>query len=287
MLNGSPTLPATALGGQLDRFNFAPFTSSSSARRSCGFISLTKELGENANCGCARSITAAILEPAAPLPLFVGPDAGNGNRLDCITIDATNPFNPFGTLQSGRTADCSASNGQVANYAFIGRRVVENGPRRYDQSVDTYYVAATVDGSFQWLAMMDWDVTRFWGRNRAEQESTAYQRLDLAQACRSPMHCALRAVKPSAERARHAAMLNLCLLTSATAAASGWDFSPTFPADCSSCPAAPQASPSSSTSRPSGRFDPILSSGRPWLRHPGAAHHRRLRRNEVCELACR
>ena len=69
---------------------------------------------------------------AAPLPLFVGPDAGNGNLLDNITIDATNPFNPFGKLRSGRNLD-GTSNGQVPNYAFIGRRVVENGPRRYDQ----------------------------------------------------------------------------------------------------------------------------------------------------------
>ena len=107
---------------------------------------------------------------AAPLPLFVGPDAGNGNRLDCITIDATNPFNPFGTLQSGRTPDCSALNGQPATYAFIGRRVVENGPRRYEQSVDTYYLAATLDGGFQLLNNdWNWDVNLVWGRNKAEQ----------------------------------------------------------------------------------------------------------------------
>ena len=63
---------------------------------------------------------------AAPLPLFVGPDAGNGNLLDTISISATNPFNPFGV-----TLDAT-------NYSFIGRRFVENGPRRYSQSVDTY-----------------------------------------------------------------------------------------------------------------------------------------------------
>jgi len=74
------------------------------------------------------------------LPLFVGPDAGNGNLLDTIVIDATNPFNPFGTLGP-------------ATYAFIGRRVVENGPRRYDQQVDTYYGAATWTAPSRWPAM--------------------------------------------------------------------------------------------------------------------------------------
>ena len=57
---------------------------------------------------------------AAPLPLFVGPDAGNGNLLDRISIDATNPFNPFGvTLESGFNLDGTPS-GADANYAFIG-----------------------------------------------------------------------------------------------------------------------------------------------------------------------
>ena len=103
---------------------------------------------------------------AAPLPLFVGPDAGNGNLLDTITIDATNPFNPFGQRRLTRRHRTAG-----ANYAFIGRRVVENGPRRYDQSVDTYYVAATLDGSFQWFGHdWYWDVNAVWGRNRAEQD---------------------------------------------------------------------------------------------------------------------
>ena len=102
---------------------------------------------------------------AAPLPLFVGPDAGNGNLLDTISIDITNPFNPFGTT-ARRRSDGTAD----SHLAFIGRRVVENGPRRYDQSVDTFYVAGTLDGDVQ---MFDndwyWDVNLLWGKNEAEQ----------------------------------------------------------------------------------------------------------------------
>jgi iron complex outermembrane receptor protein len=171
--NGAPTLASyRPWAGNSDRFNFAPFNFIQvPLERYGGFVNLTQELGSNVNFKIRAVYNRRnSSNQAAPLPLFVGPDSGNGNLLDRITIDATNPFNPFGTLRSGFNLD-GTPNGQVANYAFIGRRVVENGPRRYDQSVDTYYVAATLDGSFQafghdWY----WDVNGVWGRNRAEQE---------------------------------------------------------------------------------------------------------------------
>ncbi len=155
-----------------DRFNFAPFNLIQvPLERYGGFVNFTQELGGNVNFR-ARAVynRRNSANQAAPLPLFVGPDSGNGNLLDNITIDASNPFNPFGTLRSGRNLD-GTPNGQVPNYNFIGRRVVENGPRRYEQRVDTYYVAATLDGSFQWFGHdWYWDVNGVWGRNRAEQD---------------------------------------------------------------------------------------------------------------------
>jgi iron complex outermembrane recepter protein len=173
VIGRSPTLADYRnFAGAPDRFNFAPFNFIQvPLERYGGFLNFTQELGENVNFrlrGVYNRRNSS--NQAAPLPLFVGPDAGNGNLLDRITIDASNPFNPFGTLRSGVNLD-GTPNGDIPNYAFIGRRVVENGPRRYDQSVDTYYVAATLDGSFQafghdWY----WDVNGVWGRNRAEQE---------------------------------------------------------------------------------------------------------------------
>ncbi len=109
---------------------------------------------------------------AAPLPLFVGPDAGNGNLLDTITIHSTNPFNPFGvTLDS-------------TNLAFIGRRVVEGGPRRYNQQVETWYAAATVDGDFE-VGGRDWywDVNAVYGRNDADQ--TVFGNINAANLARA------------------------------------------------------------------------------------------------------
>ncbi len=155
-----------------DRFNFAPFNFIQvPIERYGGFVNFTQELGPRANFNLHAIYNRRnSSNQAAHLPLFVGPDSGNGNLLDNISIDATNPFNPFGTLRSGRNLD-GTPNGDVPNYAFIGRRVVENGPRRYNQSVDTYYVAATFDGSFDMLGHpWNWDINLLWGRNRAEQE---------------------------------------------------------------------------------------------------------------------
>jgi iron complex outermembrane receptor protein len=154
-----------------DRFNFAPFNYISTPLERYGaFATVKQELGPDIN------LSAKVLwnrrnskNQAAPLPLFVGPAAGNGNLLDRITIDATNPYNPFGTLNSGLNLD-GTPNGSAANYDFIGRRVVEGGPRRYDQKVDTVYGTATLDGKFglfghQWF----WDINGLYGKNDAKQ----------------------------------------------------------------------------------------------------------------------
>ncbi|MBA3512022.1 TonB-dependent receptor [Sphingomonas sp.] len=170
--------------GASDRFNFAPFNFiATPLERYGGFANFRQELGE------ATNLTAKIVlnrreskNQAAPLPLFVGPAAGNGNLLDLITIDATNPFNPFGV-----TLDSS-------NLVFIGRRVVEGGPRRYNQKVDTGYGTATLDGKLglfgrEWF----WDVNGIYGRNKARQRmlgninaANLQQALGPVAACTAP-----------------------------------------------------------------------------------------------------
>ena len=170
----NPTDPASDYKAftTADRFNFAPFNFIQvPLERYGGFVNFTQDIGERSHFNIHAVYNRRnSSNQAAHLPLFVGPSAGNGNLLDRITIDASNPFNPFGTLRSGLNPD-GTPNGQVANYDFIGRRVVENGPRRYDQQVDTYYVAATLDGAFQMFGHeWNWDVNALWGRNKAEQE---------------------------------------------------------------------------------------------------------------------
>jgi iron complex outermembrane receptor protein len=146
--------------GAPDRFNFAPFNFIQTPLERYGvFANLKQELGDVANFSLKGVWNRRNSKnQAAPLPLFVGPDAGNGNLLDTITIHSTNPFNPFGV-----TLDSS-------NLAFIGRRVVEGGPRRYNQKVETWYASGTLDGSFQFGSRdWYWDVNALYGRNKAEQ----------------------------------------------------------------------------------------------------------------------
>lgn len=149
----------------LDRFNFAPFNFILTPSERYGvFVNFGQDLGGSMRLSLKGAYNHRDSKNrAAPLPLFVGPDSGNGNLLDTIIIDASNPFNPFGTLDSGAT-------GGTRNYDFIGRRFVENGPRRYSQEVDTLYFAGTLEGDFgvgerNW----HWDVNALYSENTAKQ----------------------------------------------------------------------------------------------------------------------
>ena len=167
-------------GPASDRFNFAPYNFLQIPLERYGlFVNAKYELADNFNF----SIKGVWNErksknQAAPLPFGTGPAAGITCVLDAISIDATNPFNPFGvTLQSGLdSTTCSSSqptaspNGQASNYDLILRRFVEGGPRRFSQKVDSSYVVATFDGSFNiggrnWY----WDVNGVYGHNQANQ----------------------------------------------------------------------------------------------------------------------
>jgi iron complex outermembrane receptor protein len=144
-----------------DNFNFAPFNYLETPNKRVGvFGNLKYELAPDINFS-AKAIynhrTSA--NQAAPLPLGIGPDLGQGNILDTITISASNPFNPFGVdLVAGE------------NYAQIRRRLVEIGNRRYFQTVNTTYGTATLDGRFSALAGdWFWDLNGVYGRNKAKQ----------------------------------------------------------------------------------------------------------------------
>ncbi|KQU56027.1 TonB-dependent receptor [Sphingomonas sp. Leaf339] len=150
-----------------DRYNFRPVNYLLTPNERIGaFINFSGDLGDNVKFSTKVIYNRRTSDnQAAPLPLFVGPDAGNGNLLDTISIDRTNPFNPFGvTLSTG-------ANGVPANYAFIGRRFVENGPRHYSQRVSTMYVSSTLEGQIPigngtWY----WDATAIHAETEAKQK---------------------------------------------------------------------------------------------------------------------
>jgi iron complex outermembrane receptor protein len=95
---------------------------------------------------------------AAPEPLFFGPEAGAGEILDNLVWPADHPFNPFGIEMGPDTL------------SFTGRRPIEAGPRVFEQKVNTWYISAGVDGSFDMSgSSIYWDLTGIWSQNDATQ----------------------------------------------------------------------------------------------------------------------
>lgn len=143
-----------------DRFNFGPFNYFQIPLERYGaFANLKYELAEDINFS-VKGIwnRRKSKNKAAPLPFGIGVAAGITPVLDNTTIDATNPFNPFGV-----TLDSS-------NFDFILRRFVEGGPRRFSQEVDTLYGVATLDGRFDMFGRdWYWDVNGAYGKNEADQ----------------------------------------------------------------------------------------------------------------------
>ncbi|HEX7943200.1 MAG TPA: TonB-dependent receptor, partial [Phenylobacterium sp.] len=146
-----------------DRFDFQPYNYiMTPLERISLFGSVVQDITDKIQFrGRATYVQRKSANQAAPLPLFVGPDSGNGNLLDTVNVDASNPFNPFGfTLQPG-------------TYSFVGRRLIENGPRHYEQEVDTWNVTGTFSGDFQVAEKTwHWDVNALYSRNHADQTFT-------------------------------------------------------------------------------------------------------------------
>lgn len=176
-----------------DRFNFSPFNYFlTPSERYGGFVSAKQELSDSVNFRAKLVYNRRNSQnQAAFLPLFVGPDAGNGNLLDTISIDATNPYNPFGyTLSAG-------GNGTPATYSTVRRRLVEAGQRTYSQTVDTMTMSGGFDGSFdigdhKWY----WDATAFFGFNDAKQLFTGNINAALLQQALGPVGACTGACVP-------------------------------------------------------------------------------------------
>jgi iron complex outermembrane receptor protein len=143
-----------------DRFNFSPYNLVLTPSRRMGvFSGVTYKLTDRVNLrGKASYVNRQSLNQAAPEPLFIGPEGGNGNRMDRIRIDATNPYNPFGFTFDPAT-----------NPFVITRRPLEAGPRRFEQNVNTFYVSGGLEGTFGEQKRWSWDTTLAHGINRAEQ----------------------------------------------------------------------------------------------------------------------
>jgi iron complex outermembrane receptor protein len=158
-----------------DRFNFAPYNLILTPSRRIGsFGQVTYKLPHDTEFrGMATFTNRQSINQAAPEPLFIGPEAGNGNRLDTIGVDVTNPYNPFGFTFDPAT-----------NPFVITRRPLEAGPRKFEQNVDTFYLSGGLDGKFKLGdRRFTWDATLAYGINRANQRrNNAFNSAKLQQA---------------------------------------------------------------------------------------------------------
>ena len=119
---------------------------------------------------------------AAPEPLFIGPDSGSDAHLSNVVWPADHPYNPFGFDLGPGTL------------SFMGRRPIEAGPRIFDQTVDTYYISAGLDGSFGSSREVFWDFTAIWAENDANQvKQGAFNSRRIATALGDPDVCAATA----------------------------------------------------------------------------------------------
>jgi iron complex outermembrane recepter protein len=172
-LNDGNTLPVydplNPTGGDFhaftvaDRFNFQPFNFIQTPNKRLNlFAKAEHDVTENITLRLVGSYTNRQSQNrAAPEPLFIGPEAGNGNIMDTIGIDVTNPFNPFGFSLDAN------------NFVFAGRRPIEAGPRLFKQNVDTWFAGATLDGKVN-LAGRDiyWDANASFSQAQANQRKT-------------------------------------------------------------------------------------------------------------------
>ena len=158
-----------------DRFNFAPFNKVVTPSERISIYGQSEHRFNDEVSFYLKGLynNRRSTNQAAPEPLFIGSDAGNGNILDTISVHATNPYNPFGFSV---VAEDQAY--------FMGRRPLEGGPRVFEQNVDTWYVGSGFTGEFS-AAERDffWDVNAAWSRNQANQiKNGGYNARKLKQA---------------------------------------------------------------------------------------------------------
>jgi iron complex outermembrane recepter protein len=147
--------------GNPDRFNFSPYNFVLiPSRRINAFSSVVYKIADWINFSAKAAYTRReSVNQAGPEPLFVGPEGGTGTRMDRLSVDATNPYNPFGF-----TFDANSS-------YLIARRPVEAGPRRFEQTVNTFYTSGGFDGKFKLSENHEfiWNTTVAYGVNSAAQ----------------------------------------------------------------------------------------------------------------------
>ena len=149
-----------AFAGAADRFNFAPYNYLLTPSERLGaFATWSQEMTNTLEFRVSFTYAnRKSANQAAPLPLFLGQDAGNGTILDDTIVAQNQVFNPFGFELNPTT------------YNLITRRMIEAGPRHFEQEVETWDGRFTLAGESQMF-----DRAWFWEANIAVAQNTADQ----------------------------------------------------------------------------------------------------------------
>jgi iron complex outermembrane receptor protein len=144
-----------------ERFNFSPFNLLLTPNeRTSLFTNFEYRLTDRVSLwGRVLYNERESTNRAAPEPIFLGPGAGTGSLADGVSIDASNPFNPFGF---NLDAD--------SNFILLGRRPLEAGPRIFRQDVETIYLSGGARGDFN-----IGDRPYYWDINFVNTETDARQ----------------------------------------------------------------------------------------------------------------
>lgn len=148
-----------------DRFNFAPYNLLLTPSERTGFFAQTDyKVTDNIHWYMKGLYnTRDSTNQAAPEPIFLGQAfCFIIDRCYTTSIDATNPYNPFGFTLDSNSPDFG-----------LGRRPIEGGPRIFSQNINTRYFATGLTGGFGWGEHnYSWDVNVVRSVNNATQDVT-------------------------------------------------------------------------------------------------------------------
>jgi iron complex outermembrane recepter protein len=148
-----------------DRFNFAPYNLLLTPSERTGFFAQTTyKVTDDINWYMKGLYnTRKSTNQAGPEPIFLGQAfCFLIDRCYTVSVDATNPYNPFGFTLDSNSPDFG-----------LGRRPIEGGPRIFSQKVDTRYFATGLTGNFEgWGHSYNWDVNVVRSDNDADQDVT-------------------------------------------------------------------------------------------------------------------
>lgn len=186
--NGSPAFPGGFVRYSDDQaFNAQPFNLVLTPNKRESLFGAARWQIDERLGAYARGLynRRSSVNQAAANSIIIGPESPGNTLADRIGVSRLNPFNPFGR-------DLIPLGLPGGTMAAIGRRPLEGGPRIFEQTVDTAYFGAGLEGAFDLgERAFYWDVNAAHSRNSASQLfRNAYNLRRIQLALGDPALCA-------------------------------------------------------------------------------------------------